>query len=330
VSVVEEGVSFAHPLFSSFLAAEAAATGSVEAAMDTLERDALVFVSVMLPEHRGADVLDVLEGLDVFGLASVARLAGATPRASELTEDILRFDEALARLAPASGSAAGPLLASQRTAVCRSGQFVAFQRVPAEQSGISDTDDLTRWADPGEEYVSYTCWPASPFEQISPELLAAAEVVAVFKLAMNALRPPGSNFPSLDVDADALLADRQRLSERLLANARIRQAFRYDALKQLNLLDHPVAADVSGNPRIVVQTAAERTATYSIAWGDWDESVTFVEDDGPQRGTWLNSVEADPAVQAWDELSRDLEELLDTRLLSQAPGRPSRLPTWII
>jgi hypothetical protein len=328
VSVDGEDLSFVHPLFSSFLSAEAVATGAVDFDANPLERDSLVFLSVMLGD-RPVEVLEALARLDIFGLASVARLAGASQRASDVAGDIIRFDEALARLAPASGAVAGPVLASERTAVCRSGQFVAFRRVRPELSGIVDSADLTAWANPGAGVVSYTCWPANPFEQISPELLSAAEVVAVFKSAMNDLRPPGSSFPNVDVDVETLLADSKGLSEKLLTNARVRQAFRRDALSKLNLSDHPIASDVEGNPRITVHTSSERPATYSVVWGQWEASVRFVAD-GEQWGTWLTSVEANPAVRAWDELSRDLEERLDTRLMSQAAGRHSRLPTWII
>jgi hypothetical protein len=74
----------------------------------------------------------------------------------------------------------------------------------------------------------------------------------------------------------------------------------------------------------------DKTATFSVEWGDWTDSVEFRDSQQEQPGTWLTTIAADPEPVAWADLSRDIEDLLESSLVSQAQARPTLLPSWTI
>jgi hypothetical protein len=214
--------------------------------------------------------------------------------------------------------------------MCRSGEFVALRRVPAEVASVKESDDLTSWASPGKGTVSYTCWMPDPFVRETPELLAAAETVALFKRRVIELRPSGSPWAPFGNDARTLLSDRPTLSARLLSFVREQRSFRLEVLEQLGLGTHPLASGLDGDPYVTVMTGGAQEPRYTVTWGNPNQKVTYAETDPDYRGDSLSAVLADAKASAWHDLSRELEELLDSSLTSQAPARPTRFPEWIV
>ena len=325
-----ERLAFVHPLISSFLAAAALVESPGLATTSALSRDGRVFLAVLLGEERASEVMAALEACDVFGLASVSRVAAPAKRGGSIERDIARFDEALDALAPAAGEQAARTLHAQRTAVCRSGQFVAMRRVAPEAASVAESDDLTAWASPSEEPVTYTCWMPDPFTTATPELLAAAEIVAVFKKRVMELRPSGSPWAPHDLNIEALLADRDALSGRLLSFVTRERHFRVAALSELGLGTHPLATMWTGNPHVTVMLRDGHAPTFFVRWDSETEGVEYVMSDATPRGSWLGTVLADPEAVAYHDLERELEDLLESGINSQAPARPSRFPEWIV
>jgi hypothetical protein len=332
ISIEDGTVSFAHPLLSAFLAADAiaAAHGRKDRDVGRLGRDARVLAAVLTPADQTHDVLATLRSLDVFALASVVRLASPIDRTESLVADIARFDRALAALADAAGRGSASNIRSQRTAACRFGDFIALRRVRPADAEIVESQDLTGWVSPGDEFTSYTCWLPNPFSVASPELLAAAEIVAEFKAAAKRLQPRESPWAPFDTSGRELLIDKEALTQKLLDSVTVQQTWLREALGDLNLLDSPLAATVEGNPRITVRTGGESEPTFETEWGDWEPGVRFLDEDPARTGTSLSSIAGDARARAWVGLARELEDLLESSLSSQAPAKPTRFPGWIV
>jgi hypothetical protein len=323
-------VVFAHPLISACLGAEALVEDQGLGSASALTRDGRVFLSVLLPEARREDVLLTLTSCDIFALASVSRLAPPATRSEPIEADLARFDSALGALSVKAGLSAASAISREETAMCRSGDFVALRRAPAGEARLVLSDDLTAWASPGREAVSYTCWMPDPFKNETPELLAAAETVALFKGRMAEVKPSGSPWGPHDADSGSLLSDRDALSARLVAFARQEREFRLKVLCELGLEAHPLALGLDGNPEVIVKIGGPSEPRYTVTWGDQRESVSYTDAVPEYQGQSLASVMGDPSARAWQDLAQQLEELLDSSLSSQSPARPTRFPEWIV
>jgi hypothetical protein len=321
---------FGHPLLSACLAAEEVVENGGLMAPATLSSDARVFVAVMLPEARPEELNLVLESCDIFALASVSRLAEPHQRRTLIGDDISRFDHTLAQLAMKAGRTAGSRVPLERTTVYRSGDFVAMRRVAAGARDIANTDDLTAWATPGQDAVAYTCWTSSPFSTEMPELLAAAEIVAMFKARMTELRPNGSQWAPFGSDGRNLLSDKSDLEHRLIRFVKEVRDCRLEFLAELGLLAHPLAMGLEGEPAIKVFAGGSDEPRFDVEWGCNEGVVDYAAEDVDHRGHSLSTVLSDAPASAWYELSKDLERFLDSDLTSQSPTRPSRFPEWII
>jgi hypothetical protein len=58
--------------------------------------------------------------------------------------------------------------------------------------------------------------------------------------------------------------------------------------------------------------------------------VIYAGTDPDYSGVSLSSVLADAKARAWHDLTREIEELLDSSIASQAPARRTRFPEWIV
>jgi Domain of unknown function (DUF4062) len=327
---IEAGrVVFAHPLLSACLAAEEVASSGVEADRHRLGSDGRAFLAVLFDDNQADVVLDILAACDVFTLASVARLIVARPRRVDVRVDIPRYDAALGRLADRAGEVAARTVPQEQTSALLSGNFIALRRSSTPEAVVVESDDLTAWASPNEAPTSYTCWSRNPFASETPELLAAAEVVHMFKVRVLALRPAGSRWAPHGANGGELLGNRDDLSIRLLDFVTASRSARRLLLEELNLQVHALAQVETGEPQITIRPDPN-DPRFLVEWGHSDSSVVFADADSNHYGESLRVLLTDPAVHAWYELVDELEKELESPLASQSPTMPSRFAEWIL
>jgi hypothetical protein len=328
VAIESERLVIAHPLLSACLAAEAFAADEITDTVQ-LSRDARILAAGLLPENHFHEALELLADEDVFALASSVRVVQQQQRSAPLIQDLERVDQALSRLARRAGKEAESAIPGTRTValVCEGTLALRWERGPFPR--VTEDGDLAAWAGPGDDRIDYSVWTPPPFRDASPEIVAAMEIVATFKARMLELKPSGSPFGPHGVDVAAMRAEPQ-LDAAIVDFERRSRDFRLELLAELNLIGHPMAEGIDGEPAITVWIGGD-DPRYEVVWGNEVASVAYPAD-RPDRyvGHSLQTIFSDAQAHAWRQLSEELERELDSPLESQASERPSRFPEWAL
>lgn len=325
-----QSLVFVHPLLATVLAAEAAATQSSLPPQTVIDPELCAFLVPLLPESRSKDVVTLLRSHDIFVLARTLRLAQRAKRSNPIEEDLIRLDDAYKELAPMAGMKEVARCREDVTSIIHAEQWMALARRRGESPEIATSEDFATWANPSDVGTSeYVLWDVNPLDSLTPEFLAAAEVLARFKQDFKQLQPRGD--PHVRAEDEEL--------QELIENP--------DRLRQLTI--RFVTATNDAKRRLAVEAGLENAAGVKLGEGQpaitvcifgansrvmvtWDHSTlgySTRQEDPDFEGFALSSVVADDVLpQAYEELKRDVEQELGSSINSQAWQKPHLLAEW--
>jgi len=316
---------FVHPLFTATLAAEASMRSDpLPPSMDQNEELA-TFTAALLSENRAEELLNVLEGRDIFFLARVVRLSPPAERTTVLEADLDRYEKTLHRLAPLAGPEAIEALRQGAVAAAATDAWTAIRRVHGDVRLMGDDYDALLDLPGHEEAV---IWEGTPFGNRMPERVAAAELLWRFKRDFNALTST-ERFHAHHQPVPQP-SDRDELAQLVLRRAqdlgKNERALRAEAG-----LDHSYALPrLDGQPHVTIVTK-DHARFIEEEWGYPEAMVRYEEDPSVQPG--FDSVPqflAGPApAAARARLRKRVEEQIGSALGSGAWNRPTALAGWV-
>lgn len=321
-----QALIFIHPLIGTYIAAEGGASRSSVPELSATDRELAAFLAPMLDEARAEDFVAVLCQHDIFTLARTLRLTRPKPRRSNIEGDIARFDRAFSALAGLAGFA--DTLEGTTTLALLGGPWIAVGRVVGDCPRVATVKSAEHQLDTLFP-TGFVYWDANPFNTRSPELVAAAEVLAKFKERFVAMRPlgdPHGDYREVDVEAEVRAPE--ALENRVFA-----------FLDAYNLAKRRFAAAVSlSNNKLVALGEREPIATLfvhgessrvRVDWGQEQRTFVIHQEDPDYRGYPLQTIlDADPDAVAYDELKKEVEREIGSSIRSQAWSKPYLLAGW--
>lgn len=325
-----DSLLFVHPLLATVLAAEAAAVKPKPPAQTAVDQELSAFLVPLLPESRCEDVVAILRSHDIFVLARTLRLARRTKRSNSIEGDLIRFDYAFGHLAHLAGMNEATRCPEETTSIIHSDEWMALARRPGQKPELVDGEDFASWASPEDGRSSdYVLWDVNPLSSLTPELLAAAEVLARFKQNFKALRPPGDPYDRAEDDE----------LKRLLETPQQLRQLTIRFVTEMNDAKRQLAAEAGlnkaagvrigeGQPEITVYPMGANSRV-KVTWGHAKLRYAIRQEDPDLEGFALGSVVAeDIPPLAYHELEQEVEQELGSSINSQAWQKPHLLAKW--
>ncbi|HEX6394676.1 MAG TPA: DUF4062 domain-containing protein [Acidimicrobiales bacterium] len=306
-------VSFAHPLFATYLGALHASLTRQVTDLMSADPEFAVFVAAMSGNDRPEETALTLQRHGAVGQARYLRLVPLESRTPQ-ADDVAVFGLALQTL---DGRSAECIVADDWTA-WRS----------AEVPGVGSPTAITEWMSAGE--VNFL--PGNAFASRSPLVLATIESLARYKQLVAEVQPFGDRFDRLS-ERELLRLRRmhQRQRDDLVLEAVLnwRTDWR-DLATTMKLAELPEAAIGEGDPVVTV-------------FETWPDPMLSVDWNGPPHVTWVQgspdprsgryerlSTYLDPGRKArvYQDLIRLAEQALGCSFSSQAWSRPETVASW--
>lgn len=326
-----QSLIFVHPLLATVLAAEAAATQEALPPQVFKDQELAAFVVPLLPEGRSEDLITILRSQDIFVLARTLRLAQKTERSNPIESDLIRFDQAYRQLAPMAGMKEARLCLQETTSLIHSDQWMALARRPGKAPEVMRGEGFARWAHPPNAGThEYVLWDINPLKSLTPEFLAATEVLARFKRNFKELQPPGDPYVRAeDEELQDLLNNPAKLENLIVRFVSEMNEAKKELAEAAGLLTATGIRLGDGQPEITLRLSGE-ASRFTVKWGQPALRYSVLEEDPDFEGFSLRSVVADDVRPlAYEELKREVEQEVGSSIDSQAWQKPHLLAEWI-
>lgn len=319
-------VVFIHPLIGTVVAAEAGALRPQLPSAALEDPELAAFMIPLLAETRADDVVRLFRSNDILHLARALRLTRPEHRSADIDDDIVRFDRAFWTLSPLAGGR--PRRSREGIRAIHGASWIALGR--SLEPGLHRAEGHECVDLNGLFPLGYTYWEVNPFWTRTPEVIAAAEILANFKQTFVDLRPEGDPHGDWEaVDVAEVLRHPAALETRVSAFIAEFNLAKTDMAERLGLARSRGITLGHGEPEVTlfIRGSASRVR---VEWGHRSRSFRLSEDDPDHIGFPLYQVvDAAPAAAAYEELKREVERELGSSLGSQSWRKPHLLAEWV-
>jgi hypothetical protein len=313
-------VAFPHRLISTILAAEYAVHDPATA--NSSDEELAPFVAALADDGRHLELIhQLLENHDIFVLARFLRLSPSQERIGDWDTDVERLATAYRLWSPSE----------EELDVAFDEGWIAWRTAHVPRIWHAALGSFAQWSVESDEVIEF--WPSSPFNNHTPEFVAAVYILARFRKRVLELYPRGEGGPTITShEVRALLRDEVKLKTTLVEALRRRRGCYEDLVAELDLADVRDLEPPRGEPRVTVWKSQGNEPTVNVAWNGDSPEVYVVTAVPETRDGWtglLADLLRNDRMDAYADLERRIEAALGCRLGAQSWSRPELVPAWV-
>jgi hypothetical protein len=317
---VGDDAAFPHRLMATILAAEYAVEETGRAL--SADQELAPFVAALADDDAHADLLRRLLGAhDIFVLARYLRLSPPQHRTIDLDADVRRL-AAANRLWSSTGGELDVVFGDT---------WIATRPADVFRVDRCENEGFAEWRSKTDQPIEL--WSPLPFEEHSPEFIAAVQVLSRFRSQVLALDPGGDPTRKMSPNrVQALTSNRVELSTEVVEALRRQRQAHYELLDSLGMREAAGLRPPEGEPRATIWTPQQAEPLVHIVWEGDRPSVDLVPSaPAPVQGSTgslARLLGADPRAAAYEAMKRDIEAELGCRLGARTWSRPELVPAW--
>ncbi len=315
-------VQFAHSLLAVVLAGEELVRRrDLSPSAVITDPELLPYVAALAADQFPSEMVEVLAASDVFLVARALRLLETRESRAYLESDAARYQKALSALRHLIGPGMPEDTEPEQIHVATDGVWLAISPSPSFEISVISEAEYEQWSNAVRAASDrLVVWTKNPFDDMTPESVAAAEIVLRFKEKLAGLRPSGDPYERADHTVVRRFLDGTTTRDQDIVDAMLTlRRYRSEVIEECGIHRSPYFYEPSGMPLIELFRHGN-TARIRVIWGQDSADVRVAAGDGEQ---WYDDIS--------DYLVADLRPREYRKLLSQvehALGTPLTVTTW--